>query len=263
MLSNLLQSTLSLTSVAYSAVDQFDIVSLASVPTIGNVFSNVSLLVVQLGLIWTAVLAWSVNVTVNSSALTSANFIAYKIVEAARKMFESNSEQANDTHFFVMAAAFFCIFTANFFGLMPFAATLTSYLAVTLFFSGTFFFSNLYLSFRIFGLSFFANLIPAGTPAALRWFMVFVESISFVTRLFSLAIRLFANMVAGHAMLKVIAAIAWVLLSGVGPVTGLVLVLLVAVLTAVTVLELALAFLQAYVFVLLGGVYLNEAISRH
>lgn len=248
---------------AASAMDQFDIVSIVSLPGIGGFFSNVSLLVVQLGLLWTALLVWGLSSSVNGSALKTSNFVVYKLTVAMRQMFESNSEQEKDTHFFVMAATFFCVFTANFFGLLPFAATATSYLSVTLFFSGMNFFSNLYMSFRIFGLSFFANLIPAGTPDALRGFMVLIETISFITRLFSLAIRLFANMVAGHAMLKVIVAIVWSMAAFIGPVTGVAFVMLIVVLLAVTVLEFVLAFLQAYVFVLLGGVYLNEAVSRH
>lgn len=265
MLNNLLNKTvnLNLTSANFSAIDQFDIVSIVNVPFVGGFFTNISLLIVQLGFIWAAILAWGFATNVNSSALSASNFIAHRLTVAARQMFESNSEQEYDAHFFVMAAVFFCVFTANFFGLLPFAATATSYLAVTLFFSGMNFFSNLYMSFRIFGLSFFANLIPAGTPDVLRGFMVLVESISFVTRLFSLAIRLFANMVAGHAMLKVMVAIMWTLFASLGPVSGVVLALLMVVLAAVTILEVTLSFLQAYVFVLLGGVYLNEAVSRH
>lgn len=95
---------------------------------------------------------------------------------------------------------------------------------------------------------------------ALKWFIVFVETVSFVARLLSLAIRLFANIVAGHALLKVLTGFAWIFLGSFTPSALVGLFLLWSVVLSVTILEFCLAFLQAYVFVLLSTIYLNEAV---
>jgi F-type H+-transporting ATPase subunit a len=97
--------------------------------------------------------------------------------------------------------------------------------------------------------------MPAGVPVFMAPLIVPIEILSYFTRPVSLALRLFANMTAGHTMLKVFAG--FVALLGV---FGVVPLLLVAALTG---LELIIAFLQAYVFTILTCVYLNDALHLH
>jgi F0F1-type ATP synthase membrane subunit a len=98
----------------------------------------------------------------------------------------------------------------------------------------------------------------------MSFFIVPIELISYVARVFSLAIRLFANMMSGHGLLKILAALGW---SAAASITGFeqVFFLLVpaTVIFLVTFLEVAIAFLQAYVFTVLISIYLNDVIIAH
>jgi len=112
---------------------------------------------------------------------------------------------------------------------------------------------------QIHAFSFFGLFLPSGVPFLLTPFIVVVELISYMARLFSLAIRLFANIMSGHTLMKILAAFCWLLLSSL---SGLwVLPFLIIVL--VTGLELVIAFLQAYVFTTLTIIYWNEAFNLH
>ena len=105
------------------------------------------------------------------------------------------------------------------------------------------------------GFKFFGLFVPKGVPMAMLPLMVPIEIISYLSRPVSLSIRLFANMMAGHTMLKVFAGFIFSLgLFGIAP-------LIVDV--ALTAFEVLVAFLQAYVFTVLTCLYLNDAINLH
>jgi ATP synthase subunit 6 len=97
-------------------------------------------------------------------------------------------------------------------------------------------------------------------PLVIAPLLILVEATSYIARVFSLAIRLFANMMSGHGLLKILGSFAWVLLSH-GPIyiNCLPLVIVMVILC----LELVIAFLQAYVFIVLVAVYLNDVVCIH
>jgi F-type H+-transporting ATPase subunit a len=97
--------------------------------------------------------------------------------------------------------------------------------------------------------------LPAGVPIFLAPLLIVIEVISYFTRPFSLSIRLFANMMAGHTWLKVVGGFVFPLgILGFVPLAGLV---------AITGLEFLIAFLQAYIFTILTCIYINDAINLH
>jgi F-type H+-transporting ATPase subunit a len=105
------------------------------------------------------------------------------------------------------------------------------------------------------GMKFFSFFLPEGVPIILAPLMIAIEVISYFTRPFSLSVRLFANMMAGHTLLKVIGGFVVPLgIFGFVPVAGLV---------AVMGLEFLIAFLQAYIFTILTCIYINDAIHLH
>ena len=108
----------------------------------------------------------------------------------------------------------------------------------------------------------FSLFLPAGVPLALAPLLVGVELVSYCFRVISLALRLFANMMSGHCLLKILAGFSWTMLSAGGLLTFLHIVPLI-VIFAIVGLECAIAFLQAYVFTLLLCIYLNDAIVLH
>ena len=110
--------------------------------------------------------------------------------------------------------------------------------------------------------SFFSLFWPSGTNIFLGAFVALIEFISFLSRPFTLAIRLFANMTAGHVLLKVFGTFV-VALGSFGALPYVFGILPLAVNVALSALELLIAVVQAYVFALLASIYLNDAINLH
>jgi ATP synthase subunit 6 len=148
---------------------------------------------------------------------------------------------------------------ANLSGMIPWSFAITSHLAVTFFLSFVTFFVAVALGLQLHAFSFFGLFLPNGVPFLLTPFIVIVELISYSARLFSLAIRLFANIMSGHTLMKILAAFCWLLLSS----FSLLWVLPFLIIVLVTALELVIAFLQAYVFTTLTIIYWNEAFNLH
>jgi len=157
---------------------------------------------------------------------------------------------------------FFFIVMINFLGLVPYSFTVTSHFIVTFGFSVYLFIGIIILTVRKHGIHSLELFLPAGTPILLAFVLVPVEIISYVFKPISLSIRLFANMMAGHTLLKVIAFFSFCLLdfSGVLGAGHLAPLLLLAPLMF---LETAVAFIQALVFIILLSIYLNEAAKLH
>lgn len=157
---------------------------------------------------------------------------------------------------------FLFILFLNLVGLIPYSFTATAHFALTLGFSVTIVLGVTLLGFHRHGLHFFSIFVPVGTPLALVPMLVLIETISYLARAFSLGIRLGANMLAGHVLLNLIASFSWKFI--VGSVTGLLLAPVPLIfLSLLYGLEIAIAFIQAYVFVLLTCSYINDAISLH
>ena len=112
------------------------------------------------------------------------------------------------------------------------------------------------------GLVFFSYFVPAGTPLGLVPLLVFIEILSYLARALSLGLRLSANMIAGHSLLKIFSGFAYGIATS-GPLMLLVSLLPLAFLTVIYGLELAIAFLQAYVFTILTSSYVKDALDLH
>jgi F-type H+-transporting ATPase subunit a len=160
---------------------------------------------------------------------------------------------------FIFALFMFVLF-ANLIGLIPFAFTSTSHLAVTFAFAIFIFLMCIVIGFARHGLHFFGLFVPPQTPVILLPLIVLIEMISFLTRPLTLSVRLFANMTAGHILLKVFAGFI-VSLGLAGGVWSAVAVLPMAMNVALFALELLVSVVQAYVFALLTCVYLNDSIN--
>lgn len=157
---------------------------------------------------------------------------------------------------FVFALFFFILF-ANLIGMNPYAFTTTSHLAVTA--AMAIFTILIVMVAGIWknGFKWFKIFAPAGLPLPMYLIIIPIEIISFLSRPVTLAVRLFANMVAGHVMLKLFAIFAAYLIAE-GGVTALGAVLPIAGTVAIVALEFLVAALQAFVFAILTCVYLND-----
>jgi F-type H+-transporting ATPase subunit a len=162
---------------------------------------------------------------------------------------------------FVFSLFMFVLF-GNLIGLLPFAFTFTSHIVVTFALAAIVFVLITVVALAIHGTHFFSYFFPEGAPKALAPLIIPIELISYLSRPVSLSVRLFANMVAGHVMLKVFATFV-VLMGGAGAVGFLGASLPLALNVALIGFELLVAFLQAYVFAILTCIYLHDAVHLH
>ncbi|WP_458095122.1 F0F1 ATP synthase subunit A [Roseomonas sp. WA12] len=162
---------------------------------------------------------------------------------------------------FVFALFMFVLF-GNLIGLFPYAFTYTSHIAVTLGLAATVFFVTTIVALVLHGKKFFGYFFPEGAPLWLAPIIVPVELVSYLSRPVSLSVRLFANMVAGHVLLKVFATFV-VLLGGLGMIGPVAALLPLSVNVLLVGFEILVAFLQAYVFAILTCIYLHDAVHLH
>lgn len=240
-------------NVNFSALEQFDVVSLASFPLLGH-FNNVWIFLALSALIVTVL-----QLTTQSGFLSAIIFAVIAVIKFLEQLFAENISLKKNIYFWGLSALFVFILSSNFLGLIPFGLTLTSFLLITFFFSSISFFSSVMISLYAHGLGFFGAFIPSGTPTALKAILIVIELISYTARLFSLAIRLFANMMSGHSLLKILTGFFLNFLTSFAA-YGIPAAVLFVILAAITTLETVIAFLQAYVFLILTCIYTNEAI---
>jgi F-type H+-transporting ATPase subunit a len=146
--------------------------------------------------------------------------------------------------------------------MVPYSFTPTSHLILTFSFSFLTFITGTLVGLYRNGLHFFSLFLPAGAPVAIAPFIIVIEIISYLARLFSLAIRLFANIMAGHTLLKILTSFCWIMLN-----TGVFLFIVqwfpLVIVFAITGLEIIIGMLQAYVFTMLSIIYFNDAFNLH
>ena len=176
------------------------------------------------------------------------NFIAKMISDTA-------GNKAKPYFPFVFSLFVFILF-CNMVGMLPYSFTVTSHIIVTLTFAIFIFIGVTILGFVIHGFKYLKIFVPSGVPIVLLPIISIIEIISYLSRPVSLSVRLFANMMAGHTMLKVFGGfvISLGLIGGWLPLSFSV---------ALTGLEILVAFLQAYVFAILTCIYLNDALNLH
>nr|YP_009938345.1 ATP synthase F0 subunit 6 [Lethe oculatissima]QNU07764.1 ATP synthase F0 subunit 6 [Lethe oculatissima] len=176
------------------------------------------------------------------------NFISFKLHNEFKTLMGTNSFNGST---FIFISLFFFILFNNFLGLFPYIFTSTSHLNLSLTLSLT-----LWLSFMIYGWinntqHMFIHMIPQGTPTILMPFMVLIETISNIIRPGTLAIRLTANMIAGHLLLTLLGN------SGMN-MPNYLLFILIFTQILLLILEFAVAIIQSYVITILSTLYSSE-----
>lgn len=151
---------------------------------------------------------------------------------------------------------------SNLIGLIPYSFTITSHLIITVGLALLIFTAVDIICFREHGANMLVLFMPSGTSLALAFVLVPIEIISYVFKPLSLSVRLFANMMAGHTLLKVIAGFAWNMMT-VGGLLFIVHFVPLILLVILFGLELGVGLIQAYVFTLLTCIYLNDAVNLH
>ena len=179
--------------------------------------------------------------------------IFYKFV--AKMISDTAGSKAKPYFSFIFSLFMFVLF-CNMFGMIPYAFTVTSHIIVTFVLAAFIFIGVTIIGFIKHGLGYLKLFVPSGVPMVLLPLIVVIEIISYLSRPISLSVRLFANMMAGHTMMKVFGGF----VISLGIVGGW---LPLSFSVALTGLEILVAFLQAYVFAILTCIYLNDALNLH
>jgi len=162
----------------------------------------------------------------------------------------------------IIFSIFSFIIGCNMLGLIPYSFTVTSHIIFTFSLGMTTFVGINIIGLKQHKLHFFSLFLPPGAPLILAPLLIPIEIISYVFRVVALSVRLFANMMAGHTLLKILAMFAWKMLS-IGGIFLIIQLFPLLVIIAITGLELAIAFLQAYVWTTLTCLYLSDALNLH
>jgi F-type H+-transporting ATPase subunit a len=176
--------------------------------------------------------------------------------EFVANMVRENTGTEGMKYFPFIFSLFMFILFANMLGMVPYTFTVTSHIIITFALAMVVFIGVTIIGFAKHGAGYLKLFVPSGVPAVLLPLLVVIEVISYLTRPVSLSVRLFANMMAGHTMLKVFASF----VVGLGIIGGWA---PLGFMIAFTGLEILVAFLQAYVFAILSCIYLNDALHMH
>ena len=222
-------------------------------------FTNQSLLMVIV--VSAAVLFLTLAVKPGRLVPTRGQSMAEVSYEFVANMIHSSTGEDGLKFFPFVFSLFMFVLLANFFGMVPGSFTVTSQIAVTFALASLVILTVIVVGFARHGIGFLKLFVPHA-PLPLLLLLVPIEVISFLTRPISLSVRLFANMLAGHTMLAVFGGFV-VALGAAGGVLSVLSVAPMLLIVAIMLLELLLAFLQAYVFAILTCIYLNEALHLH
>jgi F-type H+-transporting ATPase subunit a len=221
-------------------------------------FTNASLWMVIV-VVLVGALMWLAPTRLIPTRLQSAVEVAYEFIAG---MMRDILGEAGAAYFPFVFTLFMFIFTANMLGMVPYSFTVTSHIIVTFALAATVFVGATIIGFVRHGAGYLKLFVPSGVPVVLLPLLVVIEVISYFTRPLSLSVRLFANMMAGHAMLKVFGAFVVMFLLA-GSLWAPLGIAPLALMVALTGLEILVAFLQAYVFAVLTCIYLNDALHMH
>jgi F-type H+-transporting ATPase subunit a len=242
---------------------QFEVEPIVPLPTVFGVDLTITNTATMM-IIITLLIVGGLSLLMGKRALVPARgqSIAELIYEFVADMASSIMGKDGMSFFPYVFSLFTFIFVANLLGLIPGMFTVTSHIIVTLTLAMITMGIVLWVGFTKNGLGFLRLFAPKGLPWWMYPLLVPIEVISFLSRPFSLAIRLFANMLAGHILLKLFGGFTISLVGALGLIGagGLLAVLAMSILTAVTGLEFLIAFLQAYIFSVLTCIYINDAL---
>ena len=237
-------------------LEQFQVVSTWSTYCPQHLNNLALILAANLVLLASLLASYDFNLTNNYDF---ANKSLYDLVVTVVK---ENLYIKKQQYFTVIFYLFMTLLLANLIGLLPYSFTVTSSFIFTLFISLSHFIAINTIAINQHGWETNNLFLPSGAPLFIMPFLVFIEAVSYIARVLSLSIRLFANIMSGHALLKILIGFSWTLLLT-GSIMSLIAVFPWVIVTAVMFLELLIAFLQAYVFTLLITLYTNDVLTFH
>ena len=243
--------------MAANPMHQFNVYRIGPEIKIGEIdisFTNASLFMVVSSL--AIMVIFNLGSKKNSIIPDKIQLIAELSYSFISKMISDTAGTKAKPYFSFIFSLFMFVLFCNMFGMIPYSFTVTSHIIITFILAIFIFIAVTILGFVKHGIKYLQLFVPKGVPIILLPLIVIIEIISYLSRPISLSVRLFANMMAGHTMLKVFGGfvVSLGILGGWLPLGFSV---------ALTGLEILVAFLQAYVFAILTCIYLNDALNLH
>ncbi len=238
-----------------SPLKQFEIDPISNIELGGyNIsFTNSSFAMLITVLVITLFLTLTVNT--RSIVPTRMQLISELMYNFIAQLLSDTVGDNGKKYFPFVFSLFMFVLIGNMVGMIPYQFTFTSHIIVTFALATIVFIGVTILGFMNHGLKFFSFFIIPGVPFYMHPLLIPIEVISYLSRPISLSVRLFANMLAGHTLLKVFASfVVSMSFFGIFP---------LAFIVALTGLEILIAFLQAYVFAILTCLYINDAYHLH
>jgi ATP synthase subunit 6 len=240
----------------FSPLEQFEIVPIFPIFIFTNSTLFLILIIIKTISFFCIILSNNTVIPNRWQALTE---LTYEFVQ--NMAYEGLREKGN--YFFpIIFIIFIFVFACNLLGMIPYTFTVTSHIIFTFSLGMIIFIGLNVIGIKKHGLHFFSLFLPPGAPLVLSFLLVPIELISYIFRVIALSVRLFANMMAGHTLLKILATFAWKMLT-LGGIFLIIQLFPLAIIIAITGLELSIAFLQAYVWTTLICLYLSDALNLH
>jgi len=254
----------------YTPLEQFQIILLFSIKLFCFDFSITNLVLVNfLVLLFFGAIVVLFSSKVNHLKETSFFFIpsawqalVEMLYEISVQLLFDNINKDGEKYFPFISVIFTFVLFSNLIGLIPYSFTTTSHLIITFTLSFSIFVGINIICIQKHKFHMLSLFIPSNTSFGLALLLVPIELLSYIFKPISLGVRLFANLMAGHTLLKVIVGFSWsmLLLEDFLAVLHVVPLLILVLLMG---LELGVALIQAYVFTILTCIYLNDAINLH
>nr|QDE53185.1 ATP synthase F0 subunit a [Aspergillus sp.] len=249
-----------------SPLDQFEIRDLFSIN--GNILGNIHLSLTNIGLYLSIglflILTYSLLATNNNKIIPNSWSISQETIYATVHSIVIN--QLNPTkgqlYFPFIYALFIFILVNNLIGMVPYSFASTSHFILTFSMSFTIVLGATFLGLQKHGLKFFSLFVPSGCPLGLLPLLVLIEFISYLSRNVSLGLRLAANILSGHMLLSILSGFTYNIMSS-GVLFFFLGLIPLAFIIAFSGLELAIAFIQAQVFVVLTCSYIKDGLDLH
>ena len=243
--------------MAANPMTQFEVYRIGPEIKIGSFdisFTNASLFMVISSL--AIIIIFNLGSKKTQCYLTRYNFLSELSYTFVSKMINDTAGSKAKPYFAFIFSLFMFVLFCNMFGMIPYTFTVTSHIIVTFVLAAFIFIGVTIIGFIKHGFGYLKLFVPSGVPIVLLPLIIIIEIISYLSRPISLSVRLFANMMAGHTMMKVFGGF----VISLGIVGGW---LPLSFSVALTGLEILVAFLQAYVFAILTCIYLNDALNLH
>lgn len=249
--------------MANSIFEQFEIFRIIPIHPFGNLDISITNSTVFMGIaVGIFYLLYKINISNGKLIPERWQSVLEIIYEFIHNMVKDTIGKEGAQYFPLIFTLFIFIGIMNLVGIIPYTFTPTAHIAVTFGLSLT-----IFLAVTLIGLvrhksDFFSMFLPAGSPIALAPFLIIIEFISHGIKAISLGVRLAANLTAGHLLFAILSGFTWKLLTA-GSYFSIISIFPFLIILFITVLEIAVAVIQVYVFCILTSIYINDSIHLH